>query len=369
MNDTRFGVGVVGLTPGRSWGAIAHVPALRAVSDRFDLLGVANSSLQSSRTAAEALDIPRAYGNFDEMLADPDIDVVSVTVKIPAHFDLVRRAIDAGKNVYCEWALGKNLEEARQLADMARGKGVIGVVGTQALYAPEVEHARRLISEGFIGQVLSSTLVGSGGSWGSEMSQANAYTADVANGATLLTIPFGHTIAAVQSVLGDISEVSALLANRRHSTRVIESQQEIPMTSPDQLLVNGTCEGGACLSVHYRGGQSRGTPLLWEINGTEGDLQISGPTGHLQLAPLTLRGANGAQKELEVLDVPRSPITGPEATVRSENVAQVYARLADDLRDGTRTAPTFDDGVRLHSLLAAIEESAETGTRVQAGTI
>lgn len=368
MNDKRFGVGVVGLDPGRSWGAIAHVPALRALSDRFDLLGVANSSEQSSRSAAAELDIPRAYGSFDEMVGDPDIDVVSVTVKIPAHFDLVRSAIEAGKNVYCEWALGKNLAETRQLAELAREKGVIGVVGTQALYAPEVEHMRRLISEGYIGRVLSSTLVGSGGSWGSEMSQANAYTADVANGATLLSIPFGHTIAAVQSVLGDISEVSALVANRRQSTMVTESQEEVPMTSPDQLLVYGRCGNGACLSVHYRGGQSRGTNLLWEINGTEGDLQISGPTGHMQLAPLTLMGANGAQKELELIDVPRNPLTGPQATSRSENVAQVYSRLADDLRDGTRSAPTFDDGVRLHSLLAAIEESTVSGSRVQVGT-
>jgi predicted dehydrogenase len=50
--------------------------------------------------------------------------------------------------------------------------------------------------------------------------------------------------------------------------------------------------------------------------------------------------------------------------VKPGNVARLYARMARDLRDGTRTAPSFDDAVALHQIIAAIETAAETGCRV-----
>src|SRR5207253_4259258 len=52
-----------------------------------------------------------------------------------------------------------------------------------------------------------------------------------------------------------------------------------PMTADDQVCVSGLLESGAALSIHYRGGRSRGTNLLWEINGTEGDLQLTAAGG------------------------------------------------------------------------------------------
>src|SRR4051812_48959942 len=93
----KFSVGIVGLQPGRSWAAVAHVPALRALADEFEIVGVANSSKVSAQAAAEACGIPHAFANLDEMVASSDIDIVAVTVKVPAHWDLVRTALNAGK--------------------------------------------------------------------------------------------------------------------------------------------------------------------------------------------------------------------------------------------------------------------------------
>lgn len=364
VGTRRFGVGLVGLQPGRSWSAIAHVPALRALPGDFQIVGVANSSPQSAEAAARATGIPRAFADLEGLLAAPEVDIVAVTVKVGHHFEIVSKAIEAGKHVYCEWALGLDLGEARQLADLARKKGIVAVIGTQALFAPQIQHLRQLIADGYAGEVLSSTLVASGGSWGGEIAQANAYSADRSNGVTLLTIPFAHAFAAVQSVLGEVVELSATLANRRTSTRIIETGEVIALTSPDQVLVQATLAGGAVIAAHYRGGRSRGTGFLWEINGTDGELQVTAPSGHAQMAPLSLAGASGDETTLTPMAVPPALIAGRPDSARAGNVAQVYARLAADLRDGTRTAPTFDDAVGLHRLIAAIEASAETGTRV-----
>ena len=52
-------------------------------------------------------------------------------------------------------------------------------------------------------------------------------------------------------------------------------EKKKPKNAEDQILVIGQLESGAAASVHYRGGLSRGTNLLWEINGTEGDIQVT----------------------------------------------------------------------------------------------
>ena len=116
----RFRVGIVGVSTERGWGTTAHIPALRALSDVFEIAGVANTSLTSAKAAAAAFGIPRAFENVAELVASPDIDVVAVTVKVPYHREVVTAALEAGKHVYCEWPLGNGLAEAIELAELAR---------------------------------------------------------------------------------------------------------------------------------------------------------------------------------------------------------------------------------------------------------
>jgi predicted dehydrogenase len=107
---------------------------------------------------------------------------------------------------------------------------------------------------------------------------------------------------------------------------------------------------------------ARGTNLLWEIKGTDGDLQLTAAGGHAQIFEMTLRGGKGAQSSLEVLPVPEqyrwSPMQGPAL-----NIAQAYAHFARDYREGTHLCPTFDDAVIRHRMLDAIETAAATGQR------
>jgi predicted dehydrogenase len=116
--------------------------------------------------------------------------------------------------------------------------------------------------------------------------------------------------------------------------------------------------------MHYRGGTARdGDGLFWEINGTEGDIRIAGPSGHTQMVRLSLQGARGAERTFRPLEVPTAYRSDWLEDVEPGNVARLYARMARDLRDGTRTAPSFDDTVALHRVIAAIERAAESGSR------
>ena len=79
--------------------------------------------------------------------------------------------------------------------------------------------------------------------------------------------------------------------------------------------------------------------------------------------PLSLKGARGDEKVFRPLEVPASYRSGWPEDVVPGNVARIYARMNRDLRDGTRTAPSFEDAVAVHRVIAAIERAAESGSR------
>jgi predicted dehydrogenase len=358
----RIRVGIIGANPDRGWAAQAHIPALTSLADDFEITALSTSRRESAEAAAKLFDVAAAFDNHPELVNSPAVDVVAVTVKVPYHLELATAALDAGKAVYCEWPLGNGLKEAETLAALAKKQGVLAVAGLQARSAPAVAYVRDLIEQGYVGEVLSTTLVGSGMGWGPTVEPYNAYLNDKKNGATMLSIAVGHTADALCHCLGEVRELSATMAMRRKTFTIAESGETRPTTADDQVAVSGLLEGGAAFSIHYRGGVSRGTNLLWEINGSEGDLQLTATGGQAQIWEMDVRGGKGAQSSLELLPVPEqywwAPPQGP-----GTNVAQAYARFARDYREGTHLCPTFDDAVTRHRMLNAIETAAATGER------
>ncbi|MBC2640243.1 MULTISPECIES: Gfo/Idh/MocA family protein [unclassified Rhodococcus (in: high G+C Gram-positive bacteria)] len=357
---SSVGVGIVGLSASGGWAAGAHVPALARLAG-FELRGLVASSRATAKAAGDKFDVDLAYDNVRELAGRDEIDLIVITVKVPEHRELVMTALDCGKAVLCEWPLGNGLEETEQLAAAAQTRGLPGFVGLQARSAPTIRYMRDLIADGFIGDVLSTSLIGSGGTWGATVDARNAYTLDRANGATMLTIPFGHTIDALTMVLGEFDDIAATTATRRRQVFDGESNREIPMTAEDQIAVSGVLAGGAIASVHFRGGMSAGTNLLWEINGTAGDLVLTGNFGHLQLANIELRGSR-AGSDMAVMSPPRRYELAPRDAFaevpRAYNVANAYAQIRDDLASGTTFAPTFAHAVHRHRLLERIGASA-----------
>ncbi|CAL9335253.1 Gfo/Idh/MocA family protein [Streptomyces sp. enrichment culture] len=205
--------------------------------------------------------------------------------------------------------------------------------------------------------MLSTTVVGSGGAWGGTVRPDSHYVLDAANGATLLTVPFGHALDAVAYVLGEPERLRIRTAARRTSAVDAESGRSVPMTAPDQVVASGRLPGGAVATFHYRGGTARATNFRWESNGTEGDLLLTAPTGHPQLAPVTLEGGRGTSTGLAPLPVPDSYVRVPHLDPRTDApafaVAHAYRQLLDDLREGTAGVPDFAHGAARHRSIAA----------------
>lgn len=354
-------VGIVGLQPGRSWAAVAHLPGIRALGGRCEVAGVANSSRESAVRAAAACGLPRAFESVEDLIGSDDIDVVTVTVRVPRHKDIVASALEAGKSIYCEWPLGKNLEEAEELTSLAKQKGCRTFIGTQAVASPQIRYLKKLISEGVVGRVLSHSIIGYGRVAGPEICDeaSELYLLNNDNGATMLTISVAHTLSAMQTVFGRIEDLHSVIATRRNKIFSRERDGYVDMTAPDQIAVQGIMEDESVFSLHYRGGMppdSNG--FLWEINGTEGVLRITGLSGCIQIEELKMAICRKGENGFQAISVPSDMLALCPDDFTAGNVARMYEMMWRDLTFGIHTAPSFDDALALHRLMRNIENKA-----------
>src|SRR6266568_7382531 len=156
---STLGVGIIGVNPVRGWAATAHIPALRALP-KYEIRALSAHNPESARAAGQMFGVSAVFSDHEQLVIQPDIDLVVVTVKVPHHRELVSAALAAGKAVYCEWPLGRDLEDARAMATLAAKQGVRTVAGLQARQAPAIEFVQQLLSNGYVGEVLSTTMIG-----------------------------------------------------------------------------------------------------------------------------------------------------------------------------------------------------------------
>jgi predicted dehydrogenase len=363
---STLGVGIIGVSPVRGWATTAHIPALQALPN-YEIRAISAHNVESARAAGQMFGVSAVFSDHEQLVIQPDIDVVAVTVKVPHHRELVSAALAAGKAVYCEWPLGRDLDDARAMAALAAEQGVRTVVGLQARQAPAIEFVQQLLRDGYVGEVLSTTLVGLSIP-GDVVGQPNAYMLDQTNGANLLTVPVGHSLDILNYVLGEFAELSAVSDVRRPLITIEGTGQQIVKTAPDQVAVIGTLTSGATASIHIREAVAGGIGFQWEINGTDGTLRITADAALPEIFPLTVHGAHGRNEPAE-LDIPTvlrqkwPPLTKLEGTP-AFNVGRAYAAFATDIDNGTHTVPDFADAVQRHELVAAIERSAASGERV-----
>jgi predicted dehydrogenase len=273
MATEKIRVGIIGANVRYGWGRDAHIPALRALPE-FEITAVCTSRQETADETAKHFGIPHAFADPYKMVQHPDVDLVSICVRVPSHHQLGMAALNAGKHLYCEWPLAAATEQAQGMRDLALRKGVHHMVGLQARGAREFNRVKDLVAEGYVGKVLSCTMIVSTPTWGTEFTRDWAYMADRASGNTLLTSSGGHAIDALCFCLAEFKELSSVVATQRQRVKIIETGETVPMTSPDQVLISGVLQSGAVASIHLRGGTANGTDFLCEIHGINGDLAI-----------------------------------------------------------------------------------------------
>jgi predicted dehydrogenase len=365
MADT-IRVGIVGATVtqgGSGWGANAHVPALRVLPE-YELKAVCTAHEDTARASAARFGAELAFHDINQMVAHPDIDLIVVSVKVPVHYELVMPALRAGKDVFCEWPLGANLAEAREMAGLARERGLRTMVGLQARSDPTLLYTRELIAQGYLGEVLTANLSIIGQAL-IERPAARTWQAERAAGANTLTIQGGHGIDALCFVLGEFAEVSARVTTRITEWRLSDTGGSVPVDAPDSISVAGRLVNGAEVAVQVAAVPAHPSGYRLEVYGREGALTLSS-AGSANIGPTVLYVGRGKDVPAE-MPVPDRFTLVPEGTPAGppRNVAQAYARLADARAAAGGWDPDFDLAVQRHRLLDAIERSSSEGRAIR----
>lgn len=360
---TRLRVGLIGANPDRGWSAATHLPAL-AASDRTELVAVCTTNIASAEAAKERFGASHAYTDARALAEHDDLDLVVVSVRAPKHAECARIAIAAGKNVLCEWPLGRSVAEAEALLEAVEACGVRHFVALQGHASPAARHAQALIRSGYLGDLLSVTMAGAHAPWGAIAPADQAYLVDEANGVTAATILGGHSIDMLCALAGEFVMVAGMTANRR--PRVARDDgAPLDKTSPDQLLFTGELAGSAVASVHIQGGAHDTGGFTLDLRGTEGTLRLSTPYVP-EILPPTLLGTQTYGGSLAAIAIPSACRTAPASLGEGPavNIAQLYDAIADDIATGSRTAPDFAHAVRRRRLIDAIALSGREGRRV-----
>jgi predicted dehydrogenase len=358
-------VGLIGA--GGRWGPRAHVPALKGVSEA-ELYAVCTAHAETAQAAADKFGVECAYGSDKTLNANPQVEAVAVAVRVPAHYALSKNAIEACKHVFCEWPLGANTKEAEELAALARQKNVRTVVGLQRRASPAYLYMRELIQQGYVGQVLAVnlTLMNSGVL---TRPSDRTWQRDVTLGANTLTITFAHVFDAMCMVVGELTEVSAMVATQVLQWFETDTKKYVDVTSPDNIMVQGRLENGAIVNAYCGVHPYHGSGHRFEIYGREGTLWMIGGGEGGEERRRKLMGGHKDDKALQELPVPDRFTWVPEA-VRNDgpayDVGQMWVKFAEGIRGGSNddpNLPDFDHAVRRHRTLDAIVRASQTGQR------
>lgn len=274
------------------WMGKVHTRAYSAVPQLYPELGVKTRLLQAADTSQErvqyAMDVlgyETGTTDYREVLANPDIDVVSICAPNFLHAEMGKAAAEAGKAFWIEKPVGRSAEETLEVANAAARAGVTTAVGFNYRSAPAIEYARNLIAEGKLGTITNVR----GAFFADYSSEPNGalswrFVRDLA-GSGVLGDLMGHLADLAHYLVGPIAEVSALtktvyterpklpMGSATHFA-VIENGEMAPVENEDYagLLVNfadgavGTLEASR-VSVGPRAEYSI------EIYGTEGSLR------------------------------------------------------------------------------------------------
>jgi predicted dehydrogenase len=323
---------------------LVQIPGFRRLPD-VEILGVANRSLDSSQRVASEFDIPRAYSNWQELLADDEIDAVLIGTWPYMHRTLTLAALEVGKHVLCQARMANTAAEAHEMLTASkRHPGLIcQLVPTSTSYV--IDRAlQQLLADGTVGDVLSIDVQRVGRSFADYDGELDWRHDREFSGYNTLNI--GSTYESMMRWFGPGNRVMAM--TRIHVPhRRGEDRARRAVSIPDHLDVLYELANGA--QVHMKFSETSGLSAgnqTW-VFGSEGTVYIDGEQN-------IFVGRRG-DSELRPFDNPREQ----QATYRVE---EEFVNAIRGLE--TVTMNTFEIGVQYMEWTQAVHRSASTGSAV-----
>lgn len=332
-----FRVGVIGA----GFGAVAHIPAYQRLDD-FEVVAVVSGRAENARRAAEKAGVGWSGDDYRRMLAEVDLDVVSVAAPGYLHHDMVIAAAGAGKHIVCEKPMTTSVSQGREMLDAVRQAGVHAIMNFEFRLSPNRLRAKQLVDQGVLGRPYDARATQDMGmvlapdrrwSWWANREQYGG----------IMQARTSHVIDFLLWTMGPIASVSAFADT---VVRSLPDEQGRPreVTSDDNDVALLRFANGAAGLLHVSA-VSRWARNEVDLHGTEGSLLLPGEK---------LEVATGAGKP--------EPVDLEGGAGMGDLVAGTFQRFAGVLRGAhDPVLAPLEQGLRVQAVMDALHASADQG--------
>ena len=371
-----------------------HIPALRAQPDKFEVVATCTTRMETAQESADHFGVPHAFDSVERMVNElPEIDIVCVSVRPAFHHQVAMSALKAGKHVYCELPMSAGSDQAQDMYRLAKEKNVKTVVSYQFHHHPVVRYMSNLIKDGYIGKpitfsisdIVSNYIVPrpSHRQWlfQSSMGGQPGYRS-------------GRSLERIRTILGQ--EITSLCCD--YSLKVPERAAVytggvIKSDQVDNMVYLIQTDGGATGTLHMSQTGWFGSGDRFEVYGTEGMLylgteqsakewdkktgkgdpkrgsyQLSGNRMDLEKYIADPISPERLQRDFHPMEVPDKyyKVSGIDEQLGTFSIAQTWAAFYEAIVNDHECRPNFEDGLRVHRLLDAGNESSQKRAWVDA---
>lgn len=341
---------------------------------KINLVGACTGRSNIDALALEQLGFAYTTRDADRILSDPKIDVVNVCTPNALHYEQVKKALLAGKHVYCDKPLATTVADAEELARLADKAGVTAQMCLNYRFLTATQRARQLVEEGFLGDITCfSAVYRHSGSV--DPNKPMGWKQDAAMGGGGVLFDLGsHALDLMYWLLGPFQAVQAM-------TRVLYPQRPapdgtmVPVTAEDHVVITARMENGATGTVEAtKIATGTNDELRFEIYGTKGAMafNLMEPSwlwvfdNRVPEAPL-----GGMRGFTRVECVQRYPAPGgafpsSKSTIGWErgHVHSLYS-FVDNVMNGRPGSPSLADGAYIQRVMEAVYQAAREGREVR----
>ena len=347
--DRKLRIGIIG-TGGISH---CHMAGYLAQADRVEVVAACDLSRPRREAFGARYGITSLYGDYHVMLADEDLDAVSVCIWNDGHRDASIAALQSGRNVLCEKPMAMNEQEARDMQAAAEASGKLLMIGFVRRFGTTTAAARDFIARGILGRIqyVKATYLrrnGNPGGWFSDRTRSG--------GGPLIDLGV-HVMDLARYLCGGpmpISVYGATLSGKGVEGRIKGDERYRSVDFSDACDVEDFAtalirfDDGTVLSVE--------TSFRLDLKEDEGSVRLFGTKGGLCLEPVF-----SIQTDMEDYLVDIAPRVGRSA----DPFLGEISHFVDCLSDGVPCLSPAADGVVLMRMIDAIYESARTGHEIR----
>lgn len=358
----KIGIGIIGTGFARK----VQIPAFLACGGA-NVVSVASGRLSNAEDTAREFNIGHFTGDWRETVERADVDLVCVTTPPDTHFEMTMRALELGKHVLCEKPFAMNADEARQLTELAKEKGVLALIDHELRFQHGRKTAFEMIRAGEIGKIRHAKYVFHAPNRGDASLPWNWWS-DVKQGGGALGAIGSHAIDSLQWFLGaPISEVFCQLQTHVKSRKDAQTERMRAVTSDDEtnlifrFATNDLTEdatGTASISMVELPNYQHTVELV----GTKGSLRV-------EYKGEVFQTQTGAEIWRRVENISTgTAIDGAPDTGFSRGFMEFAPKIVLAIREGKteiENAPTFVDGLQIQKVLDAARESNRNGCAVK----